>query len=456
MSRKIVWTEGLFISQHHFQAQDKYFENLVSTRVAWARRLAWGIREVEFDEVLLHTGQLGLRRLSVVWPDGLVVACDSRTADGMDDRLPEPRPFGPHFRGDDAFLDVFIGITHEGGGNVALSSEPMALARFTSETRSIADFNSGGAEQAIDLAVPNVRIVFGTERRERMATMPLTQLVRQSDGGIVLRDTFVPPVLSISAAPFLVSGLHRVVGALLARQRELAAGRKQRNAAAVEFHYTDARRFWLLHTLNSAIPLLSHYLATPDVHPEEVYLALASLAGSLSTFAPDADLSSIPRFNFGQLGDVFEQLFARVVSLLSVDAAPAYVEIPLERRPDGMFVGRIPEPRLGNHEFFVVVRSTLAEPVVRERVPQLVKIAGWRTIPDVVRQARHGVRVEIDWAPSTSLPVKPGSCFFRLVREGPIWEDIVKSATIAVYLPADGEWKDVGLSVYAIDPTHLR
>jgi type VI secretion system protein ImpJ len=316
MSRKLVWTEGLFISQHHFQAQDKYLENLVATRVAWTRRLGWGIREVEVDELLLQTGQFALRRLSVAWPDGLIVVCDGRTGDGFNDRLPEPRPFGPHFRGDDAFLDVFVGITNEGGANVASSSDPTALARFSSESRSLADFNSGGAEQTLDVAVPNLRIVFGTERRERMATMPLAQLVRQSDGKIVLRDTFVPPVLAISAAPFLVSGLHRVVGALLARQRELSAGRKRRSEAAVEFHYTDARRFWLLHTLNAAIPLLSHYLDTPDVHPEEVYLALASLAGSLSTFAPDADLSNIPRFNYGQLGDVFEQLFARVVSLL--------------------------------------------------------------------------------------------------------------------------------------------
>jgi type VI secretion system protein ImpJ len=139
-----------------------------------------------------------------------------------------------------------------------------------------------------------------------------------------------------------------------------------------------------------------------------------------------------------------------------LDAAPAYVEIPLERRPDGMFVGRIPEPRLANHEFFIVVRSTLPEPIVRERVPQLVKIAGWRTIAEVVRQARHGVRAEIDWAPSNSLPVKPGSCFFRLLREGALWDDIAKSCTIAIYLPVDGEWKDVGLSVYAIDPALLR
>jgi type VI secretion system protein ImpJ len=145
-----------------------------------------------------------------------------------------------------------------------------------------------------------------------------------------------------------------------------------------------------------------------------------------------------------------------VIALLAVDAGPAYREIPLERRPDGMFVGRIPEPRLANHEFFVSVRSTMPEPILRERVPQLLKVAGWKHIAEVVKQARHGVRAEVEWTPSSSLPLKPGLCFFRLRREGPFWEEIAKSSTLALYMPNEGDWKEAWLSVYAVDPAFLR
>jgi type VI secretion system protein ImpJ len=330
------------------------------------------------------------------------------------------------------------------------------VQRFSRISTTVDDFNAGGSQQPLEFAVPNLRLLFGTERHERMATLPIAQLARQTDGKIVLRDAFVPPVLQIGAAPFLTSGLRRVLGAISARQRELAAARKQRTASTVEFHYTDARRFWLLHTLNSSIPVLSHLLDAESAHPEEVYLALAGLMGALCTFAADADPASIPKFNFAQLGNVFEVLFARVLALVSVDSAPVFTEIPLERRPDGMFVGKFPEPRLGNHEFFVAVRSALPEPVVRERVPQLMKVAGWRHIAEVVKQARHGVRAEIEWTPSSSLPVKPGLCFFRLKREGNFWEEVASSGTIALYMPNDADWKEVWLSVYAIDPTYLQ
>src|SRR5262249_6402581 len=154
------------------------------------------------------------------------------------------------------------------------------------------------------------------------------------------------------------------------------------------------------------IPVLMHLLDTQRAHPEEVYLALAGLVGQLSTFAPDADPTTLPRFNYGEMGEVFEQLFARVLSLLSLDSTPIYTEIALERRQDGMFGGRVPGARIATHSFFIAVKSALPEPITRERVPQLLKIAGWNHIYEVVKQARHGVRVEVEWNPSNSLPLR--------------------------------------------------
>jgi type VI secretion system protein ImpJ len=121
-----------------------------------------------------------------------------------------------------------------------------------------------------------------------------------------------------------------------------------------------------------------------------------------------------------------------------------------------VFLGRIPEPRLVNHEFFVGVTSAQPEAIVRERVPQLLKVASWGYIIDVVKQARQGVRADVDWHPSSALPLQPGVCFFRLRREGPFWEDIAKSSTVALYVPVDADWATAVLRVYAISPEHLR
>jgi type VI secretion system protein ImpJ len=452
MWRKPVWAEGQFVSQHQFQAQDRYHEGRLNDRLAAIRRHGWGIVRLEVDERLLKAGQFGLVRLQAVWADGLTVDCGGPSGEP----LPAPRAFEAHL-GDGKPLDVFLGVANEGGSNVPPVGQPADMQRFSRTAASIEDFNTGGSPQDVEFAVPNLRLVFGGERRERTATLPIAQLVRQSDGKVALRDTFIPPVLHITAAPFLTSGLRRVIGAMMARQRELAASRKQRTTSAkVEFHYTDARRFWLLHTLNTSLARLTYLLDCEEAHPEEVYLALAEVVGALSTFSSDVDPLALPKFNYVDMGDVFEVLFAQVLSLVGVDSTPAYTEIPLERRPDGMFVGKFPEPRLANHEFFISVQSSAPEAIVRERVPQVLKVAGWKHITEVVKQARHGVRAEVEWTPSSALPVKPGLCFFRLRREGPFWEEIAKSSTLALYMPNDNDWKEAWLHVYALDPAYLR
>jgi type VI secretion system protein ImpJ len=453
MPRKPIWVEGSFVSQHHFQVQDQYHEALLRERIAVVRRFDWGVLDLEVDDRLLQAGQFRLRRLEAVWPDGMFVRCGGPSQDPT----PEARSFEAMFTSDAPHLDVLIAVPTESASsaNVAEANEPAGQRRFLRLAYSAADFNTGGAVQEVEVAVPSLRVLFGGERQDRFSVLPVAQLVRTSNGRVIVRDNFVPPVLRISAAPFLTGGLQRVLGAISARQRELASARKQRNIGNIEFHFADARRFWLLHTLNAAIPTLSHLLEV-KVHPEEAYLALCGLAGQLCTFAAEADPTTLPRFNYQELGDVFERVFARILSLLALDSVPTYSEIPLERRQDGMFVGKIVEPRLLNGEFFVAVKSALPEPIVRERVPQLLKVAAWSHIYEVVKQARHGVRVEVDWDPSTSLPLKPGTCFFRLRRDGPFWEEVARSGTIALYVPIDGDWRDAMLQVYVVSPEYVR
>jgi type VI secretion system protein ImpJ len=456
MSRKPLWTEGLFLSQHHFQAQDFYHELQLRDRIAAIRRFDWGILELEVDDRLLQAGQFRLRRLEAVWPDGMVVRCGGSS----ENPPPEARSFEAFFTPELSHLDVFVGVPAETGSaaNVAAPAESAALRRFSRASRSMADFNTGGAVQDIEVAVPNLRVFFGNEQREKMSALPVAQLIRQPSGRVIVRDNYVPPVLSIAAAPFVTNSLQSVLAEITSVQREQAGKRKQRDEGSIEFHPTDARQFLILHTLNGAIPVLSHLLDTQKAHPEEVYLALTALAGQLCTFAPAkvAEPTSLPRFNYNELGEVFERLFALVRTLLKLIIVVPYAEIPLERRPDGSFVGRISEPRLLNHEFFVAAKSDQPEALMRARVPGLLKIASWTQIQEALQGAGHGVRCEVDFSPSSALPLRPGLCFFRLRREGSYWDGIVQTRTLCLYIPRDTGWTDISLFVYAIDPQYLR
>jgi type VI secretion system protein ImpJ len=454
MPKKPIWTEGLFVSQHHFQQQDRYHESLVRDRLEPLVHYDWGITELTVDDTALSANQFKLRKFRAVWPDGTVIAC----GDGTDNPVPPPRTFEQVWKSDAPKLEIFVGLPEdsENGATLSNDADTSAFRRYTRVLESPNDTNTGTSPQELEWARPNLRVFFGKERQDGFVTIRVAELVRQASGQPIVRDNYVPPVLRIDAAPFLVTGLQRVLKAMTARQRQLASERKQRQAGTIDFASADARRFWLLHTLNGAISPLTHMLDTLRVHPEETYLLLATLIGQLCTFASDADPVEVPKFNYLELGDVFEPIFARVLSLLSGGIEDRYTEIPLEHRPDGMFIGKIPDPRLVTQEFFVAVKANIAEAIVRERIPAVLKMAGWNHIFEVVKQARHGVRVETEWKPPGALPIKPGLCFFRVRREGPFWDEITKSSTVALYVPTDADWSGATLNLYALDPAYLR
>jgi type VI secretion system protein ImpJ len=449
VAKKPVWMEGLLLSQHHMQQQDRYHEELLRARIRAITHFGWGISELKIDERGFSAGEFKIQRFAAIWPDGTSVSC----GEGTDVPVPPPRKLPP----DALRTEVYLGLAFELEGSAAVGSEgEPAVRRYARMTRQVVDVNTGSSPQELEWAQPNLRIFFGDERKDGFATLCVAIILRQENGTFHIQDTYVPPVLDLKTAPFLENGLRRVLASVIARQAQLASERRQRQSDAVDFHSTEVRKFWLLHTLNGVIPQLSHLLDTPNAHPEEAYVVLADLIGKLCSFAPDADPTAVPKFSFLELGEVFETLFATVLRLLPGGIERSYVEIGLEHRPDGMFIGKLTDKSLLGQELFVAVTSNMAEALVRERVPALLKIASWNQVYDVVKQARHGIRLSIEWHPTAALPVKPGVCFFRVHKEGPYWEDVARSSTVALYLPKEGEWAGSTLNLYAVPPTHVR
>jgi type VI secretion system protein ImpJ len=181
---------------------------------------------------------------------------------------------------------------------------------------------------------------------------------------------------------------------------------------------------------------------------------LSSLAGQLCSFSCGLDPAALPAFDYLSLGSCFEELFARLLVQVAVEVELPYREVPLEHRSDGIYLGRLEQ--LGDRELFVALSSSASAALVRERAPQVLKVADWTQICDVVKQARHALRVEVEWQPSAALPLEPGTCFLRLRKEGSFWKAIERSGTVALYLPRDAEWAGASLSLYTIDPKLSR
>src|SRR5690349_1300562 len=67
---KVVWSEGMFLQQQHFQQQDRWIERQLETRVAETAPFPWGLAHIAFDESALALGKVSLNQGRGVMPDG--------------------------------------------------------------------------------------------------------------------------------------------------------------------------------------------------------------------------------------------------------------------------------------------------------------------------------------------------------------------------------------------------
>ncbi|NUP10757.1 MAG: type VI secretion system baseplate subunit TssK [Polyangiaceae bacterium] len=441
--RKLVWTEGLFMTPQHLQQSDAYHEAMVHSRVHSIVPYDWGITDVQFDERALTAGQVRVTKCHGIFQDGTPFYVGDRGEDVV-----EARPLEGAFPAALEALDVFIAlpIVRDTAANVAMDPAKAGPAqRLVAAQVSVPDVNTGRNETSVTWGRSNLKILFGTEARDAFETIRIAQLVRDRTGAIVLRKNFIPPILRMRTSEHLMSGMRRVLSAMVGKQKALAEGRRMRTAASVDFQASDTAKFWMLHTMNSYIPLTSHMVDHGTAHPEHAFTMLASLIGELCTFSPDGDPTTIPKFNYLELGDVFDPVFDRALSLISNVLAENFIVVPLEKRDDGMYLGKFEDPKIPRtHEFFLEAKG-IDEGTLRERLPRLLKVGSWTQIGYILNAAMPGVRVSVEYRPPGAIPIKPGLVYLRVEQAGDYWNDILGSGTIAIYQPIEPQKVDMRL-----------
>lgn len=452
--RKPLWLDGVFLEPHHLQRQDVYHERLLAKRLAAVAPNDWGVLDLEIDPRALQAGEIRVTRLEAILPDGTPLAVGESTGDMLPARRFDDVA-GLAGGGAARTVDVYVALAQESEqrANVDLKADPATTARYVRAQATAPDLNTGTEERTVDWSRPNLRIMFGHEHRDRFDALHIAQLIRANSGAMVLRDTFVPPVLHVGASSFLVSGFRRVLRAMIAKQQGLAAARRQRSATVIEFQAGDAAKFWLLHTLNGILPAVAEIVDKPSTSPREAYAVLAQLIGQLCTFDVEGDPMAIPRFKYLELGDMFELMFAKAIELLDRVIAERYVQIALEPREAGLLVGELRDPGIFQHSFYLAV-SGFPEAQLREHLPKLAKIASTQHIGVLLHSHVNGARLAVEHRPPGALPVKPGVVFFQLETAGDFWMQMVATGTIAIHIPFDPNAMQVAL--YAVDPATLQ
>ena len=429
----VIWTKGTFLTPQHLQTQDRFIEDTLNFRLQALKFCAWGFNELIINQEMLSEGQFVVSRAAGIFPDGLLFDVPDA------DPTPPSKALAEWFEPGTTGLDVYLSIPdyRQRGLNVSVAQRD-ASTRYLAEVTSFRDENTGTTEKPVQVARKNLRLLVEGESREGCSVLRIANVERTKAGTFVLNHRFVPPLIDINASEYLAGLLRGLIEILSARSTQLSGSRRQKNQSLADFTASDIANFWLLYTVNSHFPIFSHLFESKRSHPEELYSAMVSLAGSLTTFSPKLRPRDLPLYVHDALGPVFAELDEKLRSLLETVVPTNLVSLPLKQVKGSIYATAIDnEKYLANTRMYLAVSAETNEDVVIQKVPQLVKVCSATHIEHLIKQALPGVQLKHLPNPPGAIPVKLKYQYFSLNQSGAAWEAVNRARNLAAYVPGD-------------------
>ena len=428
----------MYLGPHHFQAQNRYFEDSIrfATSALWFE--PYGLLGCQMDSDALSNGIASLIHARGILPDGLSFHfpdCDA---------LPDQRPIADLFPVARDKLTILLAIPERkhNGVNCVLADpakpDGPAASRFTAESSIIWDEVSGRDEKPVRMGRKNFRLLLDTEPANGCVTIPIARAMRDGSGRFVYDPSFIPPALHLGASDRLLDLLHRMVETLEEKSDHLGSNKMGGARTWAEYATRDIANFWMLHTINEALAPLRHHLRAKRGHPEELYKEMARLAGALCTFRIDSHPRAVPAYDHTNLDRTFELLDTHIRLHLETMMPSNCISIPLTKRAEYFYEGKIADDRcLHKSRWIFAIKAAAGEVEILHNTPRLAKICSKSYLPKLVERALPGLALTHLPVPPASITTRVDTQYFSLNKTGPCWDNILQTKQIGVYVPGE-------------------
>ncbi len=455
----VIWAKGTVLNPQHLQIQDRFLADSLQFHLQALNFRPWGFQRLRIDQQALATGTFTLAEASGILADGLLFDIPNS------DPAPPPRGFADRFEREQDTLGVLLAIPHylEQGRNVSprklkrevgaddSKDEQEPETRFRAEDKLVRDENTGESERPVVLARKNFRLLFEGESQEGLSVLQVASIHKTPAGLFQLDPHFVAPLLDLRASDYLLSIARGLVEILSSKSSDLAGNRRQKNQSLADFTAADIANFWLLYTINTAFPVISHIFETGGGHPENLYSAMLSLAGALTTFSNKLHPRDLPAYDHQNLGGCFTDLNEKLIMLLDTVVPRNFVSLPLKKVQPNIYATSIDrEEYLKNTRMYLAINADTAPADLIARGPSLIKICSGDYIDLLVQRALAGVPMTHAVTTPGAIPLKLNYQYFSLSQSGGPWETIVKARNLAAYVP--GEFPNPQLELLILLP----
>lgn len=430
--QQVLWSKGTFLTPQHLQTHDRYLESLLQVQLDSCVFHLWGFTKLLIDEEKLLEGTFCLLKAKGIFPDGLLFDIPEAETG------PSSRMIGELFGQERSQLAVYLAVPEHLDSGINVGMREDTRTRFVAEVRMVRDENSGISDKPVQMARKNFRLLVEGESHEGSVVMQIARVDRTAAGTYKLSPEFVPAMIDVHGNDVLASMTRGLVEILGGRSSLLAAARRQKNQSLAEFTASDVANFWLLYTVNHHLPLFRHLFHRRNVHPEQLFRAMLSLAGALTTFSNSLAPRDLPEYNHERLGNCFMELMQQIKLLLETVIPANFVALALKLVRPSIYATAIEEDKyLKDSRLYLAVSADVSEAELISRAPRVMKVGAAAHVEQLIRQALPGLKMSHVPSPPSEIPMKLKYKYFSLDLTGTVWEGVRRARNLGVYSPSE-------------------
>lgn len=416
----IAWVEGMLVMPQHFEQQEQVLHRNLVQSLNYLTPQVWGFAGLEVDREWLSYGKIRLRRCEGRFPEGTLFDLEEADLTAMTLEVKEVV----------ANEQVYLGLPLD----ERVTEEADRTQRYRLEELPVKEATG---EEDIPVLVKQLRLSLlrESERREAFLCLPLLKIkTADPEKGIVLEETFVPPMLNVKGHPQLARDLEETSLWVERKQKQLSDSLRVPLQSRTIASTTDLN---VLQILNRYSALLAQYQAEAWVSPARLYGALVQLTAELDTFYQTDRLAVfLPRYDQARPGEAFAAVKRHLMNLLQTQFQHQATYAELTQQEDGSYRSGLLDPDLlRSRKVILCVRSDSEK--VQRFVENQLKIASPEELRTVVQLQLSGVSLERLTLVPPQLPFYPDAVYLRLEKQGDRWQRLLADQQVAAYFSED-------------------
>lgn len=442
---KVLWSEGLCVGPQQLQQLDLYHEMRLQRIAAAINCNLWGIQRMEWNRDALSNSLLQADRMSLIFQDGEIYEAPAA------DPLPAAIDLSVLPINEQSFtFHAALPTLQAHGGNVSHAEWAKSGARYIHVAAETQDLFSNSAAIEVSFLRKAIHLLSNLEPRDSYLCFPIVRIRRTASGGFEIDDSFMPPSVSVSALPGLILALNNLLSRLNLKIESLYSRQTQLDNHSFKVDGGDIASFWMLSTISSSAASLTH-CARQQQHPEKLFEHLLALTGGLMALSKEYGIGDLPAYHHDDFAPSFRKLESIIRTLLDTVISSRYFTIPLEAdsQKTTHCRGILDTTRINpSTALCLAISADMPALELIAAVPLRFKVSASGDIERIVQLALPGVAlIHMPQVPA-ALPVRPNAHYFSIESKHPLFENMLKEESIAIYVPTG--MKGLKLELFAL------